>query len=183
MARIAPIDPATAQGKAAELLAGVGKALGAVPNLMRTLAHSPAALQAYLGFGAALGTGKLTARVREQIALAVAGANNCEYCASAHAFLGGKLGVGAQEAQANLSATSSDPKVEAVLEFARQVVAKRGWVDDADVRRLRDAGYGDAELVEIIATVAVNIFTNYFNHVAQTEVDFPRVELPAAAAA
>jgi uncharacterized peroxidase-related enzyme len=183
MSRIAPIDPATAQGKAAELLAGVGKALGTVPNLMRTLSHSPAALQAYLGFGTALAAGKLSARVREQIALAVAGANTCEYCASAHAFLAGKLGVKPLEAQANLAGTSSDPRVEAALEFARQVVAKRGWVDDADVTRLRGAGYGDAELVEIVATVAINIFTNYFNHVAQTEVDFPRIDLPAAAVA
>jgi uncharacterized peroxidase-related enzyme len=182
MARIRPVDPAIARGKAADLLAGVARTLGSVPNLMRGLAHSPAALQAYLGFNAALAGGKLSARVREQIALAVAGANSCEYCAAAHAFLGGRLGVGAQEAQANLAGSSSDPDVEAVLEFARQVVARRGWVDDADVDRLRDAGYGDAELVEIIATVAINIFTNYFNHAARTEVDFPRVELPAVAA-
>jgi AhpD family alkylhydroperoxidase len=124
MIRIPPVDPGTATGKAAELLAGVGKALGAVPNLMRTLAHSPAALQAYLAFCAALAGSRLSARLREQLALAVAGANGCEYCAAAHAFLGGRLGVSASEARANLGGAAADPNVEAALEFARQVVAK-----------------------------------------------------------
>lgn len=178
MARIQPVDPAAARGNARELLAGVQNSLGAVPNLMRTMAHSPAALRGYLGFAQALGGGTLSPRLREQIALAVAGANQCEYCAAAHAYLGGKLGVSPQEAEANLAGSSSDPKVEAALEFSRQVVARRGWVGDEEVQRLLEAGYGDAELVEIVATVALNLFTNYFNHVAQTEVDFPRVELP-----
>ena len=183
MARIRPVDPTVAEGKARDLLGGVQKALGTVPNMMKTMAHSPAVLQAYLGFSQVLGGGKLSARLREQIALAVAGENHCEYCASAHAYLGGKLGVDRHEAAANICGSSSDPKVSAALEFARVVVAKRGWVGDTDVQRLRDAGYGDAELVEILATVALNVFTNYFNHVAQTEVDFPKVDLAVPAAA
>ncbi len=177
MPRIDPIDPAQAQGKAKALLDGVQKALVMTPNLMRTMARSPAVLEAYLGFGKALGGGSLSAQIREQIAVAVSGANSCEYCASAHTAVGKNLGVAEDELGANLTSTSGDPKVEAALRFARRIVEERGWVSDPDLQRVRDAGYGDAEIVEIIATVAATTFTNYFNHIVQTEVDFPLVEV------
>ena len=183
MARIQAIDPRQAQGKTKALLDGVQKKLGVTPNLIRTLAVAPAALEGYLGFSQALAGGRLSARLREQIALAVAGANACEYCASAHSAIGKSLGLDEAERTANLEAKSQDVKVTATLQFARHVVAERGWASDEALQRVREAGYGEDEIVEIIANVALNLFTNYFNHIAATEVDFPVVEVNPALAA
>jgi uncharacterized peroxidase-related enzyme len=176
MSRLSPIDPASAEGKAKALLDGVAKARGMVPNVVRTIAHSPAALQAFLGFGRALGSGSLDAATREAIALTVAGENGCDYCASAHTAAGAGLGVAADELAANLAGRSFDARLAAILAFARAVVASRGRVRDDQLRDVRAAGVGDAEIVEIVAAIAANIFTNYLNHVAETEVDFPLVE-------
>lgn len=183
MPRLQATDPARADGKAKALLDGVHKSFGMTPNLMRTLANSPAALQAYLGFLQALAGTKIDAEAREAIALAVAGENHCDYCASAHSAIGRLLGVGDDELARNLAAESADPKLDAALKFARALVVERGWVSDDEVERLRAAGYGDREITEIVATVALNIFSNYINHVAGTEIDFPPVEAPTRAAA
>ncbi len=177
MARIQPIEIDQADGKTKSMLQNVSDSLGMVPNLMSTLAHSPAALEAYLVFGKALGGGSLTAKLREQIALTAANVNTCEYCASAHTALGKKFGIDANELQKNLHATSRDPKVEAALRFAKAVVVRQGWVTDEELEHVREAGYSDGEINEIIATTSISIFTNYFNHVAGTEVDFPIVEV------
>lgn len=177
MARIAPIDLAAADPKARTILEGVQKALGMTPNLMATLAHSPASLEAYLGFGQALAGGSLGGRLREQIAVAVAGANSCGYCASAHTAIGSNLGIEADELARNLGGSSQDARTEAVLGFARTLVGKRGWASDEDLAAVRAVGLSEGEIVEIVATVAINMFTNYFNHVADTEIDFPRVEV------
>lgn len=182
MPRIKPIRPDEAPAQSRTLLDGVQKALGITPNLMATLAHSPAALQSYLGFGQALSGGVLPGTTREQLAVAVAGENSCGYCASAHTLLGGKAGVKADELALNLRGESNDPHTAAAIQFARTVVSKRGFVSDADLAAVRHAGYSEAEIVEIIATVALNIFSNYFNHIAQTEIDFPVVEVPEPAA-
>lgn len=180
MTRIPALDPATTTGKASTLLDAVQKKLGVTPNLMRTLAHAPAALDAYLQFGGALATGTLSAKVREQIALAVAEANLCDYCLSAHSAIGRKLGLGDADIRAARHAGAADPKVDAMLKLARSIVVHRGLIPDADLTHARSAGVGDGEIVEITANVALNLFTNYVNHVARTVVDFPRVE-PAAA--
>jgi len=153
----------------------VKKSIGMVPNIMATMAHSPQALKAYLEFGGALAGAALSDKVREQIAVTVAGANGCGHCASAHTLLGQKQGVDKDEIALNLNADSSDPKTKAALVFSRALVVKRGWASDEDLEAVRAAGYSDAEIVEIVATVAINTFTNYFNHVAQTEIDFPEV--------
>jgi uncharacterized peroxidase-related enzyme len=145
------------------------------PNLLRTLAHAPAALEAYLGFGQALGKGGLDAKTREAIALTVAEVNGCDYCASAHSALGARLGVPPAELRANLEGRSTDPTLAAILRFARAVVVERGWVGDADLAAARAAGLDDGRITEVIAAVAANIFSNYVNHVARTEVDFPLV--------
>jgi uncharacterized peroxidase-related enzyme len=183
MTRLTPIDPAQADDKAKALLDGVQKALGMTPNLMRTLAHSPAALQAYLNLGRALGGGSLDAKTREAIALTVAGENGCDYCASAHTAVGGQLGADAAELAENLKGRSSDPRVAAILGFARALVVKRGWVSDAELRQARDAGVTDGEIAEIVAAVAASTFSNYLNHVAGTEIDFPLVRTGHRAAA
>ena len=176
MPRLQPVNPETATGKAKELLDGVQRAIGGTPNLLRTLAQAPAALDGYLSLSKALSGGALSAALREQIALAVAGENHCDYCASAHTQLGRGAGVAKDELAANLLGRSSDSKTEAVLTFAKAVVKERGFVDDQTVDAARAAGLGDPEIAEIIANVALNVFTNYFNHVAKTEIDFPVVD-------
>jgi len=184
MQNINPIDIDRA-GPASGSLDQVKKKLGSVPNMFATLANSPAALEAYLGFSGALGKGVLGGRLGEQIALAVAGTNECDYCASAHTFIAKNLGVADDEASRNLGATSSDPKTAAILEFAADAVLNRALFDDnaKALDELRDAGVTEAEIVEIIAHIALNVFTNYFNHLADTDVDFPAVDSTSGRAA
>ncbi len=183
MPRLTAIDPAHAEGKTKALLDGVHKTLGMVPNLMATLANAPAALEAYLSLGQALGRGALDAKTREAIALAVAGENGCDYCASAHTAVGARLGASRDELAANLEGRSSDPALAAILGFARAVVVKRGWVGDADLAEARAAGLDDGRITEIVAAVAANTFSNYLNHVARTEIDFPLVRTGRSQAA
>ncbi len=178
MPRLRAIETAKAEPRTKALLEGVQKKLGMTPNLMRTMANSPAVLEAYLGFGNALGRGVLQPKLREQIALTVGELNQCQYCLSAHSALGKMVGLGDEEIADSRRGVSPDRKTEAALQFARKVVTERGWVSDDDVASLRAAGTTDAELAEIVGAVVLNIFSNYFNHVADTEVDFPEVEAP-----
>jgi uncharacterized peroxidase-related enzyme len=183
MSRIPTIDPSTATGEPKELLEAVQSKLGMAPNILRIMANAPAALKAYLGFGEALSGGRFDAKSREAIALAVAGANSCEYCASAHAAVSRSLQVDEPEIAERLRGRSSDAKLDAALVFAAQIVDKGGFVSDEDLATVRAAGHDDEAIVEIVANVAGNIFTNYFNHVAQTEIDFPKVALETSHAA
>lgn len=173
MARIQPVNVQTAESVTVELLGAVKKKLGVVPNLISTMANSPAVAKAYLGFSEALASGSLPARLREQIALVVSETNSCGYCLAAHTALGKGAGLSEQEACDARLAVASDEKERAALEFARKVVQDRGVVSDADVEQVRQAGYTDGQLGEIVANVVLNVFTNYFNHVAGTEIDFP----------
>jgi len=176
MPRLRAIETTDAAPKTKALLEGVQKKLGMIPNIMRTMANSPAVLEAYLGMSGALGAGSLSPKLREQIALTVAELNGCQYCLSAHSALGKMLGLGEEEIADSRRGGSPDRKTEAVLQFARKLVSERGWVSDDDIATLRAAEVSDAELAEIVAVVALNTFSNYFNHVAETEVDFPEVE-------
>lgn len=173
----------TPDTKAAALLEGIKKSLGKVPNMFATLAHSAAALGFYTNASGALSATALPAKLREQLALAVAGANDCEYCASAHTFFGKMSKLDEAELARNLQGTSSDAKTQAALVFALEVVKYRGHVSDAALKAVRDAGYSDGEITEIIAVVALNTFTNYINSVARTDVDFPLVATSAASRA
>jgi uncharacterized peroxidase-related enzyme len=146
-----------------------------VPNIVRTLAHAPDVLEGYLGFERSLSRGALSAGLREQIAVAVAEANQCRYCLAAHCAIGRAVGLSDEALADARRGPSPDRKAEAALGFAREIVAKRGWVDEDAVHQLRDAGYTNQETVEIIANVSLNMFTNYFNQIAGTEVDFPEV--------
>jgi uncharacterized peroxidase-related enzyme len=176
MNRIQQIDPATATGKTKQLLDAVQSHLGIVPNLTRVLANSPAALEGYLNFSGALAGGVLGAKVREEIAIAVAQGNHCDYCLSAHTFLGGKAGLNEKNlADARLAIGVSD-KDNAILKLALSVLVQQGQVSDAAIKNARTAGLSDAEIIETTAQVALNIFTNYINHVARTVVDFPEVK-------
>ena len=182
MTRIPAVLPESATGKSKTLLDAVQKKLGRVPNLMRTLANAPAALEGYLNLSGALATGQLDAKVREQIALTVAEANLCDYCLSAHTAIGGMVGLSADEIGRARQASSSNPKAHAILKLARSIVVNRGEVADADLAAARAAGITDGEILETTVNVALNILTNYVNHVADTAIDFPAVA-PAAAAA
>ena len=173
MPRIQPVRLETADPRTAELLNGVKKKLGVVPNLVSTMARSPAVANAYLGFSQALAGGSLPAGLREQIALTVGQANECGYCVAAHCAIGQKAGLTESDVTQARRGTATDEKVKAALAFARTLVDQRGRVTDADLDRVRSAGYNDGEVNEIVANVALNIFTNYFNHVAETEIDFP----------
>jgi uncharacterized peroxidase-related enzyme len=175
MPRLATVDPATAEPQARTLLGKVERALGVAPNMMRAMANSPAVLDAYLAFSGALSKGRLPGRVQEQIALVAAVENDCGYCLAAHTVLGAKAGVSEEDLVAGRSGRASDPRTEAALTFAKAVIATRGFVSDEDLAAVRAAGYGDGEIGEIVAAVALNTFTNYFNSVGQTTLDFPAV--------
>lgn len=173
MTRIPAIDPTSATGKTAELFTAVKGKLGMVPNLMRTFGQSPAVLEAYLAFSNALAGGVLPARVREQIALTIAEANESDYCLAAHSMIGKGEGLSPESIANARRAQASDPKIDALLKFARTVVSSRGHVDDSEIDALRSAGVSDAEIIEVIANVSLSNFTNYTNHIAGTEIDFP----------
>ncbi len=177
MLRFLAISPEDAAGRAKELLDGVQATLGMIPNLMRTMANSPAVLEAYLNFTGALAMGSLPARLREQIALTVAEVGGCDYGLAAHSALGKVVGLSHQDILDSRQGTSPDRRVDAALQFARTVIHQRGRVGDDDIAPLRRVRYGDGEIAEIVANVALNLFSNYFNHVADTVVDFPKVSL------
>ncbi|WP_458128410.1 carboxymuconolactone decarboxylase family protein [Pseudomonas sp. Z2-11] len=171
------IQPQQAPAASQPMLAQIQQAFGATPNMFKGVANSPAALKSMWSAFGALGQGTLGARLGEQIAVAVANRNRCEYCLAAHTALGQKAGVSATDMAAAQRGESSDPKTAAALAFALIVVEQRAQVTDADVQRLRDNGFGDEQIVEIIAHVALNLFTNYINVALDIPVDFPKVAL------
>lgn len=171
---VTPTTPETSPEASRPLLAAVKQQLGSIPNLFRVVGNSPAALEGYLGLQGALAKGALDARTRERIALVVAEINRCDYCLAAHTYLGKNLAkLDDDEIARNRAGGSADPKADAAVRFAARVVRERGHVSDADVREVQDAGYSDAQVVEIVAHVALNTLTNYVNEVARTVVDFP----------
>ncbi len=183
MARLPIQNVETATGTNKDIFAAFQKALGTVPNMTRVMANSPAVLQAYAQFNGALSTGKLPAKVREQIALLTAQNNDCTYCLSAHSLLGKMVGLSPSQIDAARRAQSTDPLALAALTFAQAVIDQRGGVDEAQVSAARDAGLTDAQLAEIVAGVALNYLTNFFNRAFDVDVDFPRVEAHDLAAA
>jgi uncharacterized peroxidase-related enzyme len=164
------------------LLEAVKKQLGVVPNLFRLVSTSPDALQGYLGLSGALSKGALPAATRERIALVVAEINGCDYCLSAHSYLGKNLAkLDDAEIAANRNGASNDPKADAAVRFAAKVVRERGHVSEDDVRAVKLAGYDDAQVIEIVLHVALNTWTNYINEVAKTDIDVPVVSARKAA--
>ena len=183
MSRIAiPASVDAAPAASRPFLDAVNKQLGSVPNLFRLVATSPASLEGYLGLFGALGKGQLPAPTRERIALAVAQINGCDYCLSAHTYLGKNLAkLDDAEITANRNGASNDPKADAAVKFAATVTRERGHVNDAALQSVRAARYDDAQILEIVLHVALNTLTNYVNEVAKTDVDFPVVHARDAA--
>jgi uncharacterized peroxidase-related enzyme len=174
--RIRPVDPQHVARKTRPLLGQVRAKLGFVPNLFRVLANGPVALEGYLNFSAALAGGTLDERIREQIGLAVAESNLCGYCLSAHAFLAQRAGLTLDEIANAIRASAADPKTDAILKLARNIVVQRGEISDSDLQRASAAGLSDGEIIEIVANVALNIFMNYVSHAARLPIDFPQTE-------
>lgn len=181
MPRIDPATPATTDDRTAATLKGVQARLGFVPNLFTTLARAPAALDGYLDFSGALAKGRLTARQRELVAIAIAQENECEYCLSAHSAIGQRVGLNSGDVQQARLGGAIDPEDAAVIRLALSIVRSRGNVSDSELEAARRAGLDDGLVVETTVNVALNVLTNYVNRVAATEVDFPLVSLSAAA--
>jgi uncharacterized peroxidase-related enzyme len=181
MSRLVPVSPENATGEAKQLLEAVKSKLGRVPAMTQVMANSPAVLNAYLQFSGAVSAGALSAKTREQNALAVGEANHCDYCLAAHSTIGKMVGLNAEQIHESRLAKGFDPKSNAVLQLSRDIVDKRGQISDRDIQSARQAGLDDGEIAEVVANVVLNIFTNYFNTVAGTEVDFPAAPRLSAA--
>jgi AhpD family alkylhydroperoxidase len=150
--------------------------LGMVPNMTRAMANSPAVLDGYLQLSGALAKGTLPAKTTEEIALAVGQANSFDYCVAAHSTIGKMVGLSPDQIRDSRLGTAVDSKTGALIRFARKLVESRGRATDADVAAVRNAGFDDGAIAEVVAHVALNVFTNYFNNVAETDIDFPKAE-------
>ncbi|MTH79278.1 carboxymuconolactone decarboxylase family protein [Paracoccus aestuariivivens] len=181
MSRINLVDPSSTTGTTAEQLAQIKAAFGMVPNMFKAAANSPAALTSLWGSFAALSSGRIGAKLGEQIAVAIADRNNCNYCLAAHTGLGRKVGASSTEMAEAQAERPADPRTAAALTFAIKLVENRADIASADVDALRAADFDDEEVVEIVAHVALNLFTNYLNVALEVPVDFPGVKLTRAA--
>jgi uncharacterized peroxidase-related enzyme len=176
MSRLTPMQTNWATSELKRSFMNSDLKLDQPPRFLQLMANSPASLRAYIRADAALVRGQLTPRQREQVALAVAEINGSSYSLSAHYDAGKSLGLTHKEMQSARNATAADPKAETMLRFTRSVVLQRGEISDEDFQTMRKAGFSDAQIVEIVANIALNIFSNYFNSVAKTEVDFPLLQ-------
>jgi uncharacterized peroxidase-related enzyme len=177
MSRIAPVVPANTETKVAATLSQIKASLGNVPNVFALLANAPVALDGYLSLSKALSRGRLTARQREILALAIAQENECQYCLSAHTALAEAVGLSATDALKARFGKSDDPFERALTSFVRNVVRQRGLVSDQDLDLARKAGIDDGLMLELVANIALHTLTNYANRLADTEIDSPVVEV------
>lgn len=182
MSRIDPIKRDTATQPQQDLLDAVQNKLGMVPNFLAVLAQSPDALKAFMGLHHVADAGILDGQTKERIALVVAQDNACQYCVSAHSAIGRKAGLSNEEIAANRNGTSHDDRAAAALRFAQAVNTHKGEMTEAEFQAIRAAGYSDAEIVELIVHVGMNILTNLIGKVSDVEIDFPKVDLEQAAA-
>jgi uncharacterized peroxidase-related enzyme len=181
MPRINPVNAATTDDETNTTLGAIKAKIGMVPNLYATFAQSPSVLNGFLALSDSLSKGALTPAQREIVALATAQANQCHYCLSAHTLLGKNAGLSADAIAAARNGKADDAQDNAVATLAAALVEARGSVSDADVAAARNGGLDDARIVEVIAHVALNVMTNFTNNVAQTDIDFPVVDLAIAA--
>ncbi len=179
MSRVPLLNDQTAAKSSAELLGQIERAMGAQPAMFRAVANSPAALKSMWGSFGALGGGKLGAALGEQLAVAIANRNRCEYCLAAHTALGRGAGLSLETLAAAQRGRGADPRTQAALNFVLKLVDARGAVSAGDVAAVRSAGFSDEEVVELIAHTALNLFTNYVNIALDVPVDFEAVALTA----
>lgn len=177
MPRITPVTIDQTDDNTTATLNGLKAKLGMVPNLFTTFALAPAALNGYLAFSDALTAGRLTARQREIVALVVAQTNACQYCLSAHSMLGKMAGMSPAEIDDARHSKADDPLEHAIAKLAATVTRQRGILTDAEFLAFKASGLDDGLVIEIITNVALNVLTNYTNHIAMTDVDFPAVDV------
>ncbi|MCO6411459.1 MAG: peroxidase-related enzyme [Thiogranum sp.] len=180
MARINLVSTESANPEQKALYDAIHAQLGMVPNFLKVFANSPAALKAYLGLHGIAGDGSLDPQTRERIALALAQQNSCEYCLSAHTAIGRKTGLDGVEIEANRAGTSQDEKAAVVVRFARSLVTHMGEVTTDELMEMRNAGYSESDIVEVITHVGMNILTNLLGKAGRIDIDFPKVELKLA---
>ena len=181
MSRITVVTHESASAEQRALLDAIQGRLGMVPNFLKVLANSPAALKAFLGLHGIAGAGSLSLQTRERIALALAEQNSCEYCLSAHSAIGGQAGLNGDEILINRAGSSQDAKAAVAVRFARSLAEHKGEVTTAELVEMREAGYSDADIVEVITHVGMNILTNILGKASRVEIDFPKVALQRAA--
>lgn len=174
--RIETLNPATTTGKSKELFDAVQNKLGFIPNLIKVFGNSPATLQSYLSLGELTASGNFTNKFREQLALAIAEENSCNYCLSAHTAIGKMNGLNEEQTEASRQGLSANAKEQVALQFAQAVTRNRGQVSGDLIQAVKDAGYTDGDILEIVLNVVSNTLTNYVNHIAETVIDFPAVE-------
>lgn len=174
------VDHESASGTVKDQLDQIHAAFGTVPAMFRAVANSPAALTSMWSSFGAFGDGALGPALGEQVAVAVANRNSCEYCLAAHTALGRRAGLSREALTAAQDGRSEDPRTAALLGFALTLVEQRGQVTPQDVQAVRDQGWEDEHIVEVIAQVALNLFTNYVNIALDVPVDFPTVALRRA---
>jgi len=177
MALINPVQIESAESAVAEKLRAVQAKIGRVPNIVATLANSPVALGQYLASSEALGRGRLNQRQREIIALTVAQINQCEYCLSAHTMIAAGAGLNEHQIREARLGGSSDPFDNAIATVAKKLVIQKGFLTKEDLAEAGQRGVDHQLVIEIIANVVHSTLTNYTNHVAQTDIDFPPVSL------
>lgn len=181
MSRITTITNETANQEQKVLLDAIQLQLGMVPNFLKIFANSPAALRAFLGLYGIANEGSLEPKTRERIALAIAQQNSCEYCVSAHTTFGHNAGLSSDEITANRTGTSQDAKAALAVKLARSLAEHTGEITNAELAEAREAGYTDADIVEIIIHVGLNIITNMIGKASRVEIDFPKVALKIGA--
>ena len=183
MQRIAPALKEDISSKAQEMLDGVQAQMGMVPNIIQIMANSPTTLHSYMALSTAVSEGVLSAQLREQIALTAAGVNQCDYCASVHSLVGNQFGLTHEELAHNLAGKSQDPKTQAALLLVKEIIQNRGHVSDICLNHVYNSGFSNEEILEIFSVTMLNMFTNYFNHMVGTDIDFPVVNTRGSEAA
>lgn len=177
MARMKLVEHEEATGRTKESLDKMKAKVGQIRNVVKLMANSHVGVEAYMALNQVLGSGSLDSATRERLALATGEQTGCEYCVSAHTLIGKHAGLSADEMLENRKGGSTDPRMAAIVRFGREVVETNGHVPDSTLGELRKHDVSDGEIVEILVTVVLNLFTNYLNHVANPEVDFPKVPL------
>lgn len=180
MSRINVVNVDEATTEQAALFSAINQQLGTVPNFLKIFANSPSALNAFLGLFSIANEGSLDALTKERIALAIAQQNDCQYCVSAHTAIGSNAGLSGAEIQANRAGTSQDAKAAVAVKFAKALAEHNGEVTNAELVEVRNAGYSDSDIVEIITHVGMNIMTNILGKASRVEIDFPKVDFSAA---
>jgi uncharacterized peroxidase-related enzyme len=146
------------------------------PENLRGHAHGPAALKSVLAADAVLAGGRLTKRDQEVIKLAISAGAGCDYCVAAHNYLAQLAGVKPDALkQIREGQPTGDAKRDALVRFVRKLAQTSGTVSDEDFAAIKAAGYADVQLVEISLAFATTVFTNVFNRINDTEIDFPAV--------